>query len=361
MKIIDKYIYKEMALPTIFGISLFTFIFLIDILVEMMENILVKNIPAIEVLEMISYYFPPILVQTVPMGLLLGVMLTYGNLSSTSELIALESIGIGIKRFLMPALILGILMTGLVYFIEEKIVPDSYDKLSLITKKIAYKKPALKIEEKVFIENIGEYSIYVNGMDQENDIAKNLVVFKKEKDSQYPQIIISKKAEWKDSNMILSDAKFYKLGSDGEEKLRGSFDKQLIPINTFFGGFSKNKSKSKSMMGISELNKKINTFKEKTDEKLSYEIEYYQKLAIPLSTLILSFLGVMLSVKNNRSGKGVSFGISLVIIFLYMMGMNLGKILAKKEILHPAIALGYPNVLLTILSLILFIRQMRRR
>ncbi|OQY09855.1 MAG: hypothetical protein B6I28_02245 [Fusobacteriia bacterium 4572_132] len=361
MKIIDKYIYKEMFLPIIFGISLFTFIFLIDLLVEMMENILVKNIPPMDVLEMISYYFPPILIQTIPMGLLLGVMITYGNLSSTSELVALESIGIGIKRFLKPAFITGILVTGFIYFLEEMIVPDSYEKLSLITKKIAYKKPALKIEEKVFIEDIGEYNIYINKMDQENDVAKNLIVFKMEKDTQYPQIIMAKKAEWENSNMILSDAKFYKMDSKGEEKLRGSFDKQLIPINTFFGGFSKNKNKSKSMMGISELKNKLKILDKNKEEKISYEIEYYQKLATPLSAAILSFLGVMLSVKNNRSGKGVSFGISLVIIFLYMMGMNFGKMLAKKEILYPAIAMGYPNVLLIIISLILFIGQIRRR
>lgn len=52
---IDRYILKSMALPTVFGVSLFTFIFLIDILVEMMEKIIVKNISPLMVFEMISY------------------------------------------------------------------------------------------------------------------------------------------------------------------------------------------------------------------------------------------------------------------------------------------------------------------
>ncbi len=361
MKLIDKYIYKEMILPVIFGTSLFTFIFLIDLLVEMMENILVKSIPALEVIEMISYYFPPILVQTIPMGVLLGVMLTYGGLSNNSEIIAIESIGIGIKRFLMPAFTLGLLVTGFVFFLEEKVVPDSYDKLVLITRKIAYKKPSLKIEEKIFIENIGDYSIYVNSMSEDGNSAENLIVFKKETDSAYPQVIVANKAKWENSNMILENANFYKINDKGEKELAGSFDRQIIPINSFFGNFNMGGKKKRSMMGISELKAEIADKKEKKMEYLQDEIEYHQKIAVPFSAMILAFLGVMLAVKNKRSGKGVSFGISLVIIFCYIMAINFGKLLANNRKIIPLMAMWYPNLLLIITSLILFIKQLRSR
>lgn len=43
MKLIDKYILNEIKIPVIFGVSLFTFIFLIDIIVAMMENIIVRE------------------------------------------------------------------------------------------------------------------------------------------------------------------------------------------------------------------------------------------------------------------------------------------------------------------------------
>ncbi|MGM0508534.1 MAG: LptF/LptG family permease [Fusobacteriota bacterium] len=360
MKIIDKYIYKELVLPTIFGISIFTFIFLIDILVEMMENILVKDIPVLDVLEMISFYLPPIMVQTIPMGILLGVMITYGNLSSNSELIALESIGIGIKQFLKPALIIGIITTMFLFFLEETVIPNSYDKLARITKKIAYTKPALKIDEKIFIEDIGDYNIYINEMNNDGSRAENLVIFKKENDSQYPQVIVSKVAKWEKNNMILEDANFYQINSDGEKKLSGSFNRQLIPIQSFFGDYTSNGSTKKSMMGITDLKKELKV-DHKKDVLKSYEIELHKKINIPLAAVIFSFLGVMLSVKKGRTGKGMSFGVSLVIIFLYIMGLDFGQIMAKKEIFPTAIALSIPNILLTILSLILFYKQTRTR
>ena len=80
MKIIEKYILEEVKMPILFGISLFTFIFLIDIIVAMMENIIVKGISIIDIIRILSFYLPPILSQTIPMGIFLGVMLTFQNL-----------------------------------------------------------------------------------------------------------------------------------------------------------------------------------------------------------------------------------------------------------------------------------------
>ena len=51
MKIIEKYILEEVKMPILFGISLFTFIFLIDIIVAMMENIIVKGISIIDIMR----------------------------------------------------------------------------------------------------------------------------------------------------------------------------------------------------------------------------------------------------------------------------------------------------------------------
>ena len=47
MKLIEKYILEEIKNASIVWISLFTFIFLIDIIVAMMENIIVKGISII--------------------------------------------------------------------------------------------------------------------------------------------------------------------------------------------------------------------------------------------------------------------------------------------------------------------------
>lgn len=361
MKTYVKYITKEMILPTLFGISLFTFIFLIDILVYMMENIIVKSIPVLDVLEMVSYNFPPILVNTIPMGLFLGIMIAYGGLSDNSELVSLESLGIGMKRYFIPAFILGILTTLFLYYLEEKIVPDAAINLSNIKKKIMYTKPSFQIDEKVFIENIGEYNIYINKMNNETSTAKDLIVFKKDPNSVYPEIIIADVAIWESNSMILENGRFFDIDNEGKKDLSGRFDKQVIPINTFFGSFKLDNERKKEMMGITELKNEIIKRKTEGKEVLQYRVEYQKKLAIPITAIILSVIGVMLSVKNNRSGKGVSFGVSLIIITIYMLSINFGEMMADKGNVPPVIGIWFPNFILFIFAILLTYNQFRRR
>lgn len=360
MKKADKYIFQAMILPITFGISLFTFIFLIDVLVEMMEKIIVRNIPASQVLEMVSYYLPPIIVNTMPMGIFLGVMMTYSTLSSNSEIVALESVGVGLGRVMRPAFYFGLISMLFIFFVSEKVIPNSYSKLALLTQKIAMTKPTVQIAEKVFVEGIGDYNIYISKIDDVKNEAENLIAFKKADDKIYPEIIVSEKAKWRKENMMLEKAKFYNVSSSGEKELEGSFDKQIIPITTLMGDFTREREKDKSMMAISEIYKEIQQRKKKGLETIKYEIEFNQMLAVPVSAFVLAILGVLLSVKHSRGGKGVSFGVSLVIIFLYIMGINLCRLLSNKEVLTPYIALWIPDILLILFTAVVFIRKVRR-
>ena len=102
MKIINRYILSEAKLPIIFGISLFTFIFMIEIIVSMMESIIIKGISMIDVIRMLSFYLPMILSQTIPMGIFLGIMITFGKFTKSSEATAMNSIGMSLKDMIKP-------------------------------------------------------------------------------------------------------------------------------------------------------------------------------------------------------------------------------------------------------------------
>ena len=55
MKIIDKYIYKSLIMPCVFGISIFTFIFLINVFMEIIEWIFTNDLPLLMVLDYFLY------------------------------------------------------------------------------------------------------------------------------------------------------------------------------------------------------------------------------------------------------------------------------------------------------------------
>lgn len=358
MKIIDRYILKEIKMPILFGVSLFTFIFLIEIIVSLMENIIVKGISAIEVIRILSFYLPPILSQTIPMGFFLGTMLTFSKFTSTSEATAMSSMGISLKRILQPILKISVVITLFIFFLQEIIIPKSFLKLQELTLRIAYENPVFQLKDRTLMNEVERYSIYINSIDRETNEAKSVLIFQNEDDGEYPTILLSKKAYWTDANIVLENANFFNFDENGKVKVKGDFKRKSIPLSTYFK-MVEIKIKDVEAMSVIQL---IKSLKGKSkEEQLPYIIEINRKMAIPLSTILLAVLGVLFSIGHHRSGKGASFGISLGVIFTYIMLLNIGVVVSNKGIVSPYIAIWTPNLILLLLTISIYKKKAGER
>lgn len=362
MKIIDKYLFNQLKMPVLFGISLFTFIFLIEMMVKMMESILVKRVPALDMLHLLTYSIPPILSQTIPMGFFLGVMITYNKLTSTSESVAMVSIGMSLNKILKVPFFMSVGIFFLTIFLQEKIIPESFMRAEILGVKIATETPSFQLTEKTFLENVGEYSIYIDTLDPKTNQAKDVVIFQKSAKDTYPNVMLADRTIWKDGAMILKDATFYQLDEEGKEKLRGSFESQVHPLTSFLSDFDVD-IKEIDTMSVMMLLKNIKKMKKNNgtaEEILPYRVELQKKLASPFSAVFLGILGVLFSLGHHRSGKSVSYGLSMAVIFLYITLFNVGIVLSSKGTVNPVIAIWFPNLLLATLTGTMYLRKVRR-
>lgn len=351
MKIIDRYILNEIKIPVIFGISLFTFIFLIDIIVAMMENIIVKGISLIDVIRILSFYLPPILSQTIPMGIFLGIMLTFSKFTRTSEATAMSAVGMSLKDIIKPIFIAAIGTTIFIFFLQESIIPRSVTKLQYLTAKIAYENPVFQLKEKTFIDEVDQYNLYIDRLVGSDKVAHGVLIFQKSGDKKFPTVIVGKEAFWKDSSMVLKDSKFYNFDDKGKQVLTGEFDEKKVPLAAYFSEMNL-KVKDIETMGIGKLFREM---KGKTAaEKIPYKIEINKKLAVPLATIMLSLLGVFLSIGHHRSGKGANFALSLIVIFSYITCLNIGMVMASRGIIPAFIGVWTPNIILLILTVFMY-------
>ena len=365
MKIIDKYLFNQLKMPILFGVSLFTFIFLIELMVKMMESILVKRVPALEMLHLLTYYIPPILAQTIPIGFFLGVMITYNKLTSTSESVALVSMGMSLNKILKVPFIMSIGIFFLTIFLQEKIIPESFVRAKTLAVEIGTKTPSFQLTEKTFLENVGEYSIYIDTLNPKTNQAEDVVIFQREKGDIYPNVLLSERTSWKNGTMILEDATFYQLDEFGKEKLRGSFKTQTHPLDSLISDFDV-EIKEIDTMSVKMLLKNIKKLKNETENKereetlLPYRVELQKKLASPFSAVFLGVLGVLFSLGHHRSGKSVSYGLSMGVVFIYITLFNVGIVLASKGTVSPEIGVWAPNILLGTLTAFMYSRKLRR-
>lgn len=354
MKIINRYILSESKLPMLFGVSLFTFIFLIEIIVSMMESIIVKGISLIDVIRMLSFYLPMILSQTIPMGMFLGIMITFGKFTKNSESTAMSSIGLSLKDMIKPIALLGVAATFFIFFLQESIIPRSFNKLQQLTIKMAYDNPVFQLKDKVLIDEMTDYKLYIDRIDPKTKEARNVLLFVNEEGNKYPTLVLGEKAHWENAAMALENTDFYRFDKNGKENLRGYFEERKIPLSSYFQDIEMQVDDIEGM-GISQLLKDIKG--KEGIERIPFVVEINKKIAIPLSTIMLSILGVLMSIGHHRSGKGVNYGFGIGIIFIYIVLLNIGMVMSYREKINPYFGIWFPNILLYIFTVFMYKRK----
>src|SRR5215472_13418009 len=111
MRILDRYIIREIFRHALLGLVVFTFVFLVPRLVKLME-LYVRHVGSgTQIVKLFLCVFPGVFV--------FGVLLGLGRMSADSEIIALTALGIGRRRILVPVGVLALtgalvtlLMTG---------------------------------------------------------------------------------------------------------------------------------------------------------------------------------------------------------------------------------------------------------
>ena len=347
MKIINKYILDELKGPIILAVFVFTFIFLLDIVVTMMEHIIVKGISVFDVLRLLSFYIPPILTQTIPIGMFLGIMICFTKFSRNSESVAMVSTGMSIRDILKPILAIAIGASIFIIFLQESIIPRSFIKLKYVGAKIAYENPVFQLKEKTFIDNLDEYSIYVDKVSSDGK-AKNIIAFEKPEDkNKFPMVLTGEEAFWKDSAIIVKESQFVSFDETGKKNLIGTFDEKKVVLTAYFQDLNI-KIKDVEALSITDLIKGIK--KIEATEVIKYKIEIFRKLALVFSTVPLAVIGFCLSLGHHRISKKYSFILAMIIIFAYIIFLNIGIVMASAGKLNPFIATWTPNVLLYFLG-----------
>lgn len=124
MKILDRYIARQLLGVTALGVMALSALLLLGNLFKELRPLLVENkAPISIVLEFIFQVIPFSLMFSIPWGFLTAVLLVYGRLASDNELTSMRMSGMSLWRLSAPAIAIGIALSGLCYWINIDIAP----------------------------------------------------------------------------------------------------------------------------------------------------------------------------------------------------------------------------------------------
>ena len=149
-------------------------------------------------------------------------------------------------------------------------------------------------------------------------------------------------AKWEGTQWTMYQGVIYQIsGGKSEHTMR--FDKQVLPINAGPGRIVREQKRPEELT-MRELRQQIEIMRTQFVDTRKLETELYQRITIPMASLVFAIIGVPLGMQPNRSSSSRGIGLSLLIFFCYYVLMTLAGALGQSGALNPAYAVWMPNI-----------------
>lgn len=356
MRIVNRYIFAELA--SIFSLVLlvFTFILLLGQIANLIDLVLSKGVSLLVVAELLVLILPPFLVVTIPTSLLVACVMTFSRLSADGEILALKANGFSLYRLLIPAGWFSLLAATLTAYLMIFAQPLGNKAFKQVLLQIARSQANLDLKEQVFNDHFDRLVIYVDQILPQERIMKGIMIAD-QRNSDTPETIFAAEGFLLPSpdpmsfSLRLKDGAIHRLYEKSRYQLLSfaQYDFTLNFQESLEGkGFNKLRVRE---MTLSELEQQIESIKRgDQDKKKDYYAlltELYKRLFTPYACLILGLLGAPLGIKNQRSGRSGGFAISLFILIANHLLNIMGESLGEKGAIPPILAFLVPNLILT--------------
>jgi lipopolysaccharide export system permease protein len=357
--ILHRYILREITVPFILGLGIFTLILLVARVLKLADLVVNRGVPMVEILRLFTLILPAFLEITIPMAMLLGVLIAFGRLSSESELIALTASGVSIRRLMVPVLILGCAAGTIALSVSLHGKPWANKRMRETLYELAKKRATAGIREKVFNNEFEGLVIYVEQISGKGSILEGILI----SDSRDEQTIIVARHGYVITN---EDKRLVTLRLE-EGSLHNLYDAQKTYHRTDFATYDLNldlgtvvaplraREAPPGELSLSELLATIATKESAGDNALPWRVELHRKFALSFASVLFAALGVPLGIRPTRAVHSRGFATSLGVIFSYYLFLTLGESLGNRGALPPALALWLPNFILTPVSVALIV------
>src|SRR5688500_12314881 len=161
MSIIDRYVVRQVLMPFLLGLLIFTFIFIIPPLLDYAEDLVAKGVAGSLVAALIALLLPQALAITIPMSLLLALLIAFGRLSADREFVAMQACGISLRRLLRPVTLIAVSAWALTSYVLIELVPGSNQRFLDIVFDVARQRPEGDVKPRTFFTDFPNLVVYV--------------------------------------------------------------------------------------------------------------------------------------------------------------------------------------------------------
>ena len=177
MRLLTRYILKQLFMPFIFSLLIIVFVLFTQFLLRAIDRFIGKGLDLGTIFEYLFLNLGWISALAVPMAVLVAALMAFGQFSEDNEITAMRSSGISFTTIILPALTMGLLISITLILFNAFIMPEMNFKARMLSGDIYRKRPGLNIEPGYFMDDLPDYSMIIR--DKENETLKDVRIFSK--------------------------------------------------------------------------------------------------------------------------------------------------------------------------------------
>jgi lipopolysaccharide export system permease protein len=352
MRLLHRYILRELLLPFVLALSLISFLLLMNHLLALVDLVLQNGVSFFVVFKLITYILPATFAITVPMSLLVAVLVALGRLASDLELVALRASGISLARLLLPLAVMGLLLSFGMLAFNEYVLPGANLSYKVLFYDVVSKRSNVALQEKTYVKDFEGLIIYVGSKDPNGEILRDLTILKPAQDKEPLQWI---RASW---GRVISEAQGFKVYLDlhdgtvhflngplGEDLTQVLFQQSRVDLD--IGGALKQlqgQDRQPQEMSLRDIATETAKMPPGDERRWHWMTEFHKKIALPFACLTFVLAGFPLGTLTRKGGRLLGFSFAIGLIFLYYLLLSLGQTYGDDGRLAPLLAMWMPNI-----------------
>jgi lipopolysaccharide export system permease protein len=395
---------REFLLSFSVAFLFFFFIFFVNQILVMAEEIFAKQVPFWDVVRLVAYSLPWVVMMSFPFGSLVGALMAIGRIASDNEALAFAASGIPPRQLLVPLLVLGVAFSAVSFVMNDYFLPLGTIRYAEIYRRIVYSNPSLEIEP-FSIKKLDDVTVITGPV--EGPIFRNVVLIDRAAERNR-RVIAARSARLEERERgvvslvlegVFTHASFpregdrYDYTTSGEmvynislksiaaslgsptPSQQSSVDvwRQIVPKRAAERALATDRDAraaglawdlAGSLRALSEaadgVPSMVGDLSRVAEESLqrytaerdrdvrdrslrAYLLEFHWKFAVPAACLVFAFFAWPVGLRARRSGRSVGFAVGLFVAIAYWGMLVAGRTFGVRLNMPPAAAMWLPD------------------
>ncbi|MBN1870131.1 MAG: LptF/LptG family permease [Candidatus Omnitrophica bacterium] len=364
MRILDRYITQSIIKTFTITILTFCFLYILIDITSQLDEFIDRKVPVDILIQYYMSYFPIILSQPISsVACLIAVLFTFSSLNTTNEVVAMRSSGLNFWQITKPAVVFGLIISILVFWVNERLVPHATE----VTEQIRNENMVLLVDrmrkKKEKFKNLTLYGLnnrlyFIDTFDSEANELKGVTIIEHDSGQNMKQKIVALKGVWTGIAWKFYQCQITTFDQDDITtplKIK-VYKEKLMDIKESPDDFLKQRLNVNSM-NIRQLRDYIERFSKSGAQKAlnNMQVDLHQKIAYPFGNFVIVLIGLpfALMIRSHKGSTFIAIGMALVLGFLYYVANAVSLAFGKSSLLSPVLSAWMTPILFTLIALVI--------